>query len=74
MTVSKVHCMYFHPFAVIFLAETEEHKSELYGLISLVILWGLYAVLLIYSPIFNSWDGFIHHPVGNLTTYTSNRS
>jgi len=61
----------FLMFAVFFLVETEEGSSILHGLISLVILWGLYGALLTYSPIFHTWTGFTHHPVGNLTTYTS---
>ncbi len=55
----------------VFLAETEAGTSMLNGLISLVILWILYSALIIYSPIFQSWDGFTHNPVGYTTTYTS---
>ncbi|CAF0961753.1 unnamed protein product [Rotaria sordida] len=51
--------------------KTETGTGFLHGVISLLILWGLYAVLLIYSPIFNSWAGFTHHPLGNTTTYTT---
>ena len=57
--------------AVFFLAETESPRSALHGVISLFLLWALYAALLIKSPIFETWDGFTHHPTGNTTTYTS---
>jgi hypothetical protein len=57
--------------AVFFLAETETDKTSLHGLIILVALWSLYAVLIIKSPIFETWAGFTHDPVGNTTTYTS---
>jgi len=60
-------------FAVFSLAETEQGSNALYGVISLVILWFLYGTLLSYSPIFHTWAGFTHYPVGNITTYTSAR-
>lgn len=61
-------------FAVIFfLAETEEGSNSLHAVISLVIIWSLYGALIVYSPIFNSWEGFTHHSIGNNTIYTSNR-
>ena len=53
------------------LTETEENTSVLHGVITLVIMWSLYGALLTYSPIFHSWSGFTHYPVGNTTTYTS---
>lgn len=62
----------FECFAVIFfLPETEENKNILHGVISLAFLWSLYIALIKYSPIFQSWDGFTHHPIANATTYTS---
>ena len=54
-----------------FLIETSDNKGSLHGVLGLVVLWGLYWALLIYSPIFHTWAGFTHHPVGKTTTYTS---
>ncbi len=72
MTVSQVLRMLPFPNVCrVFLAETEEGTNILHGVISLVILWVLYGALIIYSPIFQSLNGFTHNPIGNITTYTS---
>jgi hypothetical protein len=54
------------------LPETEEGNA-LHAVLGLFVLWSLYAAVLIYSPIFQTWDGFTHHSIGNTTIYTSNR-
>ncbi|CAF3436937.1 unnamed protein product [Rotaria socialis] len=53
--------------------KTESHISVWNGLISLAIMCALYGALITYSPIFQSWDGFTHHPPANTTTYTDFR-
>ena len=63
---------WFVPFLALFnLLETDTNSNILHGVISLLCLWTLYAILLIYSPLFHSWHGFTHQPLENLTTYTS---
>jgi Ca2+ transporting ATPase len=51
--------------------KTEADKNMLHGVISLFILWAIYLSLIIKSPIFETWERFYHHPMGNTTTYTS---
>ncbi|CAF4254519.1 unnamed protein product, partial [Rotaria magnacalcarata] len=53
--------------------KTEPHISVWNGLISLAVMCALYGALVTYSPIFQSWDGFTHHPLANTTTYTDFR-
>ncbi|CAF1588935.1 unnamed protein product [Adineta ricciae] len=52
------------------LPKTEE-GSALHGVSYLFVLWSVYIAIIMYSPIFHTWEGFTHHPVGNMTTYTS---
>ncbi|CAF1123603.1 unnamed protein product [Adineta steineri] len=48
-----------------------EEGNILHGVLSLGILWIAYGAVIMYSPIFQSWEGFTHHSIGNTTTYTS---
>ena len=68
--ISRVYVYPYLMCAVFFLPETEE-GSALHGTLYLLVLWSAYIAVIMYSPIFHTWEGFTHHPVGNVTTYTS---
>ncbi|CAF1456220.1 unnamed protein product, partial [Didymodactylos carnosus] len=65
---------------VVFIDETLKFLSRRYvdgnnskilsGATTLIVMWGLYFVLLAYSPIFSTWYGFTHH--SNIISDTQN--